>query len=136
MNEPWLVTLIVALVGSGAWGAYATLRVAKREAPIKKRDADVAAAHTSQQMALALANELQEELVRVRQDVKDEREARQRTDVEVELLKEQRAEDTRTIGKLRQAVEMFMAWGRHLQTHWDEIRAKPHAPVLPDINID
>lgn len=121
-------SLFVLLGGAGFWGFVQN----RKEAPIKKRDADVAAAHVSQQMALAVADDLRTDVGRLRDDLNTEREERRR---EVGELREKVEVQADTIVTLRRAVRAFRdAWG-DITANWPEVRLQTTAPREPYINL-
>lgn len=133
MSEPTVVAIVVALFGllggAGFWGFLQN----RKEAPIKKRDADVAAAHVSQQMALAVADDLRTDVGRLRTDLNTEREERKR---EVGELRQKVEVQAETIVTLRRAVRAFRdAWG-DITANWPEVRLQATAPREPYINLN
>lgn len=127
MSETSIVAIVVALVSSGIWGAITALRKDKTEAPVKKRDADIAAAHTSQQMALSVAEGLREDLTRTQGDVRDLREEVKRARVEA---KEARSE----AHAARHENSVLWAWIRDIRGRWNLVRLDEDPPAAPDIH--
>jgi FtsZ-interacting cell division protein ZipA len=136
VSEQTVVTIVVALLsllgGAGFWGYMSS----RKEAPIKKRDADVAVAHTSQQMALAIAEDLREDVGRIRTELTDtrtelgiEREARQA------LARRVDAQES-TIQGLRSAVRAFRDAWANLTANWAVIRLQETPPAEPHITLD
>jgi hypothetical protein len=126
MNETTLVALVVAvtgvLAGAGFWGYLSS----RREAPIKKRDADVAVAHQSQQMALAIAEALRTDMTDIRAELKTEREARQALAARVD-------KQENTIQGLRAAVRAFREAWANLTYNWHVLRLQETAPPEPRV---
>ncbi|GAA0199469.1 hypothetical protein [Glutamicibacter creatinolyticus] len=122
MSETSIVTLALGLMtlltGTGFWG----FRQYKKEAPVKKRDADIAVAEKSQQMALAVAESLR----------KDMESLRERMDGMETKLEEQ----NQTIQKLREAVRLFHAAWDDLTQRWHVHRQSEYPPARPKINND
>ena len=135
MNEQTVVTIVVALLsllgGAGFWG-YMTNR---KEAPIKKRDADIAVAHTSQQMALAVAEDLREDVGRLRGDLDHERTQRENLGTEVRELRAKVDEQAGTIQYLRRVVQAFEDAWASLTANWHIVRLQEVAPKQPRVNL-
>ena len=73
MTPEAVLSIILGTLGvlgsAGFWG----YKQSRKEAPIKKRDADLAVAETSQQMALAVAIAAREDNVTLRADLEKDR---------------------------------------------------------------
>lgn len=132
MSETSIVAIIGALFallgGAGFWGFLQN----RKEAPIKKRDADVAAAHTSQQMALAVADDLRTDVGRLRDDLNAEREERKR---EVGELRQKVEAQADTIQNLRRAVRAFKDAWAEITANWSVVRLQDTPPVAPYIQL-
>lgn len=124
MSEQTVVTIVVALLsllgGAGFWGYMSS----RKEAPIKKRDADVAVAHQSQQMALAIAEDLREDVGRIRSELNEEREARKALAARVD-------KQDHTIQGLRAVVRAFREAWADLTANWHTIRLQETPPPEP-----
>lgn len=127
----WFIPVIVGVLGvvggTGFWGYWQS----RKEQPVKKRDADLAAAEKSQQMALANAEDLREDLVRLRSDWDAEREARIVLSGRVDQLSEHVREQDYTIRRLR---EGWRIWGEawdFLTLNWSSIRLLDSPPQRP-----
>ncbi|CAN7465540.1 hypothetical protein LJR013_003185 [Pseudarthrobacter oxydans] len=135
MSEQTVVALVVALIaalgGAGFWGYMAN----RKEAPIKKRDADVAAAHVSQQMALAVADDLRTDVTRLRADVDLERKERETLGGEVRELRAKVEAQADTIQSLRRAVRAFRDAWANLTANWHILRLQDTAPQQPYIDL-
>lgn len=136
MSETSIVAIIVAVLailgGGGFWG----YRQFSREAPVRKRDADIAVAEKSQQMALAVADDLREDYTRLRTDLNAEREERQKLTGRVDSLETHIREQDKTIRTLRDAVRLFTAAWDDLTNRWQHYRQSEHPPPRPNIHID
>ena len=136
MNEAITVGLITGILGvlggAGFWGYMAS----RKEAPIKKRDADIAAAHQSQQMALAVADDLREDVNRLRGELGVEREERQKLSGRVQGLETHIRELNGTIRSLREAILAFRDARDDITRRWAEIRLQDEAPPMPYTNIE
>jgi hypothetical protein len=135
MSESTIVTIVVALLsllgGAGFWG-YMTNR---KEAPIKKRDADIAVAHASQQMALAVAEEAWAGVGRVRTELDEEREKREALGTEVKELRGIVESQADTIHSLRRVVQAFKDAWANLESNWQILRLQETAPQKPYIDL-
>lgn len=142
MSEAAMVTIIVALLGSGIWGAAAQWRASRREAPVKQKDADLAAAQASQQITMALVEALREEVDRLGQSFKAERETRcQEVQAErdarerdIHRIQREREADRRELGSVRVALAQWTDWWQQLAENWEELRGSPSPPDPPEID--
>ncbi|WP_190264888.1 hypothetical protein [Glutamicibacter nicotianae] len=136
MSETSIVAIIVAVLailgGGGFWG----YRQFAKEAPVRKRDADIAVAEKSQQMALAVADDLREDYIRLRTDLNAEREERQKLTGRVDSLETHIREQDKTIRTLRDAVRLFTAAWDDLTNRWAHYRQSENPPPRPNVNID
>lgn len=136
MSEASIVTIIIAVLGVLGGGGYWGYRQFSKEAPVKKRDADIAVAEKSQQMAMAIADDLREDYSRLRTDLNAEREERQKLTGRVDSLESQVREQNRTIQRLREAVRLFNAAWDDLAHRWHVVRQSEHPPTRPHISTD
>ena len=129
MSETSIVAIILGVLtilgGGGFWG----YKQFSKEAPVRKRDADIAVAEKSQQMALAVAESTRKDL---------ERYAAQMNILtgRVESLETQVREQNRTIQTLREAVRLFHAAWDDLTYRWHTVRQSEHPPARPNITTD
>ena len=136
MSETAIVSIILGimtLLGSGGFFGY---RQFKKEAPVKKRDADIAVAEKSQQMAMSIADDLRGDYTRLRADLNTEREQRQNLTGRVDSLETHIREQERTIRNLRDAVRVLTAWGNDIVARWNVVRLQEKPPPLPNIHND
>lgn len=136
MSEGSIIAIIVALLGVVGGGGYWGYRQFSKEAPVKKRDADIAVAEKSQQMAMAIADDLREDYTRLRTDLNAEREERQKLTGRVDSLETHIREQDKTIRTLRDAVRLFTAAWDDLTSRWQHYRQSEHPPPRPNITID
>ena len=143
MSEQSIVAIIVALVAVFGGGGVWTYIAARREAPIKKQDADLAAAHTSQQMALAVAiesretsSDLREDLKTVRSDLATERSERLAVSNRVTKLEARIREQDVTISRLRATVNAWREAWDDLTARWHEVRLQDEPPRRPEVPGD
>lgn len=136
MSETAIVSIILGiltLLGSGGVWGY---RQFKKEAPVKKRDADIAVAEKSQQMAMAIADDLREDYTRLREDLNTEREHRQNLSGRVDELATHIREQDRTIRHLRDAIRVLTEWGNDIVARWNILRMNQEPPPMPNIRTD
>lgn len=127
-----VVALFAALGGSGFW----VWLNGRKEAPIKKRDADIAVAHTSQQMALAVADDLRTDVTRLRADLNHERTEREGLGTKLEALQQKVEAQADTISSLRRVVRIFNDAWASLEANWQILRLQETAPSKPYINME
>lgn len=123
--------LLAVLGGAGFW----TYMSHRTDAPIKKRDADVAAAHVSQQMAIANAEELRKDVDRIRGDLNHEREQREELSTRFEALQTKVNEQADTISSLRRIIRIFNDAWASLEANWQILRLQETAPSKPYIDM-
>lgn len=136
MSETAIVSIILGILGLLGGGGFWGYRQFKKEAPIKKRDADIAVAEKSQQMAMAIADDLRGDYTRLRADLNIEREQRQQLTGRVDGLETHIRELNGTIRHLRDAVRLLTDWGNDIVTRWDVIRLQSKPPKMPHIRTD
>lgn len=136
MTPELVVTLIVGLLAAVLGGGFWQYRQSRKDAPIQKRDADIAVAETSQQMALASAQRLEADVIRLAAGLVTESEARQELSGRVSSLETRIVEQDRTIGKLRDAVRIFSASWDDLVLRWAVVRVSEIPPSKPRIETD
>lgn len=129
---PIIVAVLAILGGTGYWG----YRQSRKEAPVKKRDADLAAAEKSQQMALAVAGDLRTDLIRLRADLDAERAARGTLSDRVDELGKRINEQSGTIRALREGLRMWANAWDNLVRNWDTLRLLDQPPEQPKVNFD
>lgn len=106
------------------------------EAPVKNRDTDIAVAEKSQQMAMAIADDLREDYTRLRTDVNAEREERTKLSGRVDSLETHIREQDRTIRTLGDAVRLSSAVWDDFINRWDHYRLSRKPPPRPHVNIE
>lgn len=132
----FVLPIILAVLGflgsAGFWG----YRQSRKEAPVKKRDADIAAADQSVQMALAVATAAREDNASLRVDLNTEREARQTLAGRVEGLETHVREQDRTIRGLRDVVRVLSDWADDVIANWHTLRLEDVPPKKPLVTTD
>lgn len=135
MNDfvlPIILALLTLLGGTGFWG----YRQSRKEAPVKKRDADIAAADKSVQMALAVATAARADNASLREDLNKERGERQTLAGRVDGLENHIREQNRTIQNLREALRIFSTGWDELVSRWQSLRQDEHPPPKPTVHIE
>ena len=131
MTPEAVLSIILATLGvlgsAGFWG----YKQSRKEAPIKKRDADLAVADKSQQMAMAIATRLDTELLAMKADLTTERGERQTLGGRVDELAAQVREQDRTITGLREVVRSFSSAWDSLVRDWHILRLEESPPPKP-----
>ncbi|WP_431695601.1 hypothetical protein [Kocuria rhizophila] len=122
-----IVGLVTVLLGSGVLGVWHTMRKDRKEAPVKQRDADIAAAHTSQQMALAVAEALRMDLTRTQGDVEDVR-------AEAEAARKEAAVARADAAAARHENGVLWVWIRDIRHRWALVRVSETPPPEPTIH--
>lgn len=136
MTPELVLTLIGVIVTAVLGGGFWNYRQSRKEAPIKQTDANIANAEKSQQMAMAIADDLREDYVRLREDLGTERDERQKLSGRVEELANHIREQDRTIRSLREAVRVFTAAWDDIVQRWHEYRQSEQPPPRPNIQVD
>lgn len=129
MSQGNIVALILGVLGILGGGGFLTYMQSRREAPVRQRDADLAVAEKSQQMAMVIAVAAQEHSTRLAERV-DKLEEDNR--VQRRTINEQGV----TLSKLREGLRAFSAAWDDLATRWDHHRTQEHPPQRPNVNID
>ena len=111
MNSEAILAIILAVLGVLGGGGIWTYLQSRKDAPVRKRDADLAVADKSQQMAMAIADDLRQDYARLRLDLDEEKGARQELTGRVDALARQVRDQERTITSLREVVRSYSsAW--------------------------
>lgn len=122
--------MLAVLGGTGFWG----YRQSRKEAPVKKAEAEVAIAEKSQQMALAIATRLDQDVKTLRGDLATANTnllvLTGRVDEQGTQLREQES----TINHLRDAVRIFSDAWDDLILRWDTHRQSTTAPAKPGVH--
>ena len=127
MSEASIVAIVCALLTSGVLGGILTLRKDKREAPVKQKDADIAAAHTAQQMALAVAADLRADLTRAQDDIDEVR-------AQVEAARKESAMARADAAAARHENGVLWVWIRDIRDRWALVRVSEVPPPEPRIH--
>lgn len=132
----WIVPVTLGVLsvagGAGFWGYLQS----RKDQPVKQKDADIAAAEKSQQMALAVADDLREDMIRLRADFNAERDARNALSGRFDQLSEHVREQDNTIQRLRRGWHAWAAAWDDMVANWDLLRHRDTPPARPNISID
>lgn len=138
MIDAGIVTITIGVLGVFGGGGFWVYRQSRRDAPVRQRDADLAVAEKSQQMAMVIAVAAQENSERAQQDsdrlrldMEKERTERHLLTTRVVSLEHQVKEQGRTISHLRRTVQAFSEAWDDLVAHWDHHRTQKHPPERP-----
>lgn len=131
MTPEVVVPLILGFLGLLGSGGVWTYRLSRKEAPIKKEEADIAAADKTVQMALAVATAAREGQVQLTADLAKERGERQTLSGRVDELSSQVREQNRTISRLREALSTFSNAWDDMTTTWATLRLSEDPPPRP-----
>lgn len=147
MSEQSIVSIVLTLITvlGGGGGVVAFFRY-RNEAPIKQRDADIAVAKTSQEMALASAQAHYESSTFYQSQVKDlqsnlneesERRENLRETLERRMtrMEEHIREQDQTVTKLTMAVRAFSRAWDDLIENWAMLRERDHPPAKPKYDV-
>lgn len=136
MSETAIVSIILGVLGLMGGGGFFGYRQFKKEAPVKKRDADIVAAGTNVQMAISIATAAQTHSEGLAQELKAEREARQQLSGRLDGLETHIRELNGTIRLLRDAVRIFSAAWDDIEIRWHEYRLSNKPPPRPHTQLD
>lgn len=129
MNYAAVTSIILGILGVVGGVGFWQYRISRKDAPVRKQEADMAVAEKSQQMAMAIAERLDKDYALVRSEL---------TEVKamVESLQLHSVAQDRTISILRKAVQAFSdAWDDLIQ-HWERYRLSPTPPDRPNHSLD
>lgn len=126
---PLILGILGVLGGTGFWG----YRQSRKEAPVRQKDADIAAAERSQQMALAVSDDLREDVARLRAELVAERAERKQVYAE---LSEQLHLQNQRLDTVRDAFRQLSRWVDDILDNWEIMRQNVDAPRKPPIRID
>ena len=131
MNSEAILAIILAVLGVLGGGGIWTYLQSRKDAPVRKRDADLAVADKSQQMAMAIADDLRQDYARLRLDLDEEKGARQELTGRVDALARQVRDQDRTITSLREVVRAFSSAWDDLAASWHVLRLQDKPPPKP-----
>ena len=133
------VALLSFLGGGGGVLAYMQYR---KETPIRQKDADMAAARTSQEMALASAQAhyesstyYQSQVKELRNAMNSEAEARKKLEDRMTRMELHTHAQDATIRRLTEAVKVFSSAWDYLTENWAHLRKREAPPKKPQYDI-
>lgn len=133
---PTVTSIILAILGIVGGVGFWQYRISRKDAPVRKQEADMAVAEKSQQMAMAIAERLDKDYAQVRLELTATQSAVAAQGEEIVALQRLSKEQANTIGTLRQAVQVFSdAWDDLVQ-NWDRYRQQDAAPNRPSHRLD
>lgn len=142
MNEG-LVSIGVALLSflGGGGGVLAYMQY-RKETPIRQKDADMAAARTSQEMALASAQAhyesstyYQSQVKELRDSMNGEAQARKKLEERMTRMEQHTLAQDVTIRRLTEAVQLFSTAWDYLTENWAHLRKREAPPQKPQYDI-
>lgn len=126
-----LIPIIVAFLGMLGGGGFWNYYISRRDAPVKKAEADMAVAEKSQQMAMKIAERLDIDYTSVRADLSVAQQAIVSLTEQVKSLEDHGRDQDRTISSLRRMVQAFSDAWDDLAQHWERYRLLDVAPLPP-----
>lgn len=134
MSESGLVAIIIGVLGLLGGGGFWGYRQSRKDAPVRQRDADLVVADKSQQMAMAIADDLRQDYERLRGELGHERDGRLELTGRFTALETHVREQDKTISHLRRALGQFSAAWDDLTTRWEHHRTLDYPPDRPVVN--
>lgn len=133
---PTVSSIVLAILGIVGGVGFWQYRISRKDAPVRKQEADMAVAEKSQQMAMAIAERLDKDYTQVRADLVE------LTAQVVELRTRSEDQDRtitaqgHTISILRRAVQAFSDAWDDLILHWERYRLSETPPNRPSHSLD
>lgn len=143
MSETSIVSIVLAFITLlGGGGGLVALLKYKNEAPLKQRDADMATAKASQEMALASAQAHYESSTFYQSQVKglqsaltEEQKCRRRLEERMNRMEEHVSKQDDTVSNLTWAVRTFSRAWDDLIDNWAELRLRENPPSKPKYDM-
>ena len=132
MSEAGLIAVVVAVLGVVGGGGFWGYRQFSKEAPVRQRDATIAAADKSVQMALAVAVAAREDSGSLREDLNTERVARQNLSTRVEALETQLREQNKLLRAAQRVIRILDEAWDDLAERWAYHRLQDQPPPRPN----
>lgn len=128
-----IVIAILGIVGGVGFWQY---RISRKDAPVRKQEADMAVAEKSQQMAMAIAERLDIDYQSVRTDLGKAQGAISTLQTQLHDLQVHAIEQDRTISSLRRTVRSFSDAWDDLVHNWARYRLSEAPPQRPTTALD
>lgn len=136
IDLPTITSIILGVLGLASGVGFWQYRISRKDAPVRKTEADMAVAEKSQQMAMAIAERLDKDYNQVRAELTATQEAVAAQGDEIANLQQLGREQARTIGTLRYAIQAFVTAWDDLVQHWDTYRLSDAPPTRPSYKLD
>lgn len=140
MTPEIFVPIIVAIITVGGGGSIWQWLKSRKEAPITKRDADIAAMRSVDEMRQAFTGDVVAQYNAQRAENKETRE--QLVEMKETLagalerlgtLEEHTLHQDKTIRNLGQIIDTWVAWGEDIVKRWNIIRMQDRPPDMPAV---
>lgn len=128
--------IILAVLGLASGVGFWQYRISRKDAPVRKTEADMAVAEKSQQMAMAIAERLDKDYAQVRAQLSSTQAAVAAQGEQIVALQQLSKQQEATIGTLRQLVQVFSDAWDDLVHNWDRYRQQDVAPNRPSHRLD
>lgn len=136
IDLPTVTSIILGVLGLASGVGFWQYRISRKDAPVRKTEADMAVAEKSQQMAIAIAERLDKDYNQVRTELSATQAAVAAQGEEIASLQRLGNEQASTIGTLRYVVQTFtVAWDDLVQ-RWDTHRLSEAPPTRPSHTLE
>lgn len=133
---PSVTPIILGILGLVSGVGFWQYRISRKDAPVRKKEADMAVAEKSQQMAMAIAERLDIDYKSVRAELTSTQEAVASLQTELQTVQSHTQEQDQTINTLRRAVRSFSEAWDDLVLHWARYRMLDVPPQRPTTALD
>lgn len=133
---PSVTPIILGILGLVSGVGFWQYRISRKDAPVRKKEADMAVAEKSQQMAMAIAERLDIDYQSVRTDLTAALGAITSLQDELRTIQSHTQEQDRTISTLRRAVRSFSEAWDDLVLNWARYRMLDVPPQRPTTALD
>lgn len=136
IDLPTITAIILGVLGVTSGVGFWQYRISRKDAPVRKTEADMAVAEKSQQMALAIAERLDKDYTEVQRQLTATQAAVAAQGEEIATLQRLGNEQARTIGTLRYVVQSFTDAWEDLVQRWDTHRLSEVPPNRPSYTLE
>lgn len=140
MTPEIFVPIIIAIIGLGGGGSIWGWLKSRKEAPITKRDADIAAMRSVDEMRQAFTDDVVEqykaqrvENQETRVQMKELRKTLGGVTDRLATLEEHTLHQDKTIRNLGKVIDTWVAWGEDIVKRWNVIRMQDRPPDMPTV---